>query len=376
MIDVYALHGRILLLAEMAKAARYKPGERRTRRDGSVWEGRVGGAAEMVIPPRPRKRRKTAAVEDDEGQKPHHYTLLGIADEVNECELCGKSDLKCTMALRTHDADGNDTGEVYYGRDCGSRALGWTAGPARAEKIIKGEARLTYKELRGSSPDATAALPKTNYGYGLHHRKMAGLHPVGVGDTFPGNVDGAPVLIRIALHEAEFKALKGHGWTQSAYPLVWRFDPARASTREPEPAEPAEPPPAAPPQAPPPPAPVVDSEQIVRSAAGRAVHEAWGTKAGTIVRWEPFTHAMNDVLLREEGGREIWTSMHGLRPADGNGPLPSRHRINEMRDREVAKQLDVIHARLMSDAHTRWPGMEFGKVHLSNAILRAKGETK
>lgn len=50
------------------------------------------------------------------------YTVLGTTDDHTACELCGRDDLKSTVALRD-----NQTGEtVYYGSDCGARATGWT----------------------------------------------------------------------------------------------------------------------------------------------------------------------------------------------------------------------------------------------------------
>lgn len=66
------------------------------------------------------------------------FTLLGVTDDVTDCDCCGKRDLKCTMALAEHDADGNAVGEVYYGRDCGARALGWGVTADRAEKAARG----------------------------------------------------------------------------------------------------------------------------------------------------------------------------------------------------------------------------------------------
>jgi hypothetical protein len=50
--------------------------------------------------------------------------ILGITDERTECDCCGKTNLKCTVALEKVDAEGNGTGEiVYFGRDCAARTL-------------------------------------------------------------------------------------------------------------------------------------------------------------------------------------------------------------------------------------------------------------
>lgn len=42
--------------------------------------------------------------------------LLGITDSVNECDCCGKTDLKCTVAFETTDLQ-----IVYFGRVCATK---------------------------------------------------------------------------------------------------------------------------------------------------------------------------------------------------------------------------------------------------------------
>ncbi len=76
------------------------------------------------------------------------FRLLGLDESVNVCDLCGKADLKCTMVLAELDADGSDVGEVYYGRDCGARALGWSVSADRAEKLVRGTARIAEADLQ------------------------------------------------------------------------------------------------------------------------------------------------------------------------------------------------------------------------------------
>lgn len=77
------------------------------------------------------------------------FRLLGLDESVTACDLCGKQDLKCTMALEELDAEGNVVSDepVYYGRDCGAFALGWGVSADRAEKLIRGEARVDYERL-------------------------------------------------------------------------------------------------------------------------------------------------------------------------------------------------------------------------------------
>lgn len=55
------------------------------------------------------------------------YRVLGTTDDVTACDLCGRQDLKSTVALQPLDPDGGDIGEaVYLGCDCAARATGWT----------------------------------------------------------------------------------------------------------------------------------------------------------------------------------------------------------------------------------------------------------
>jgi hypothetical protein len=51
------------------------------------------------------------------------YVLLGVDDEVQVCDDCGKADLKCTVVLGVLDADGNVEREVRFGRSCAAKAL-------------------------------------------------------------------------------------------------------------------------------------------------------------------------------------------------------------------------------------------------------------
>jgi len=55
------------------------------------------------------------------------FAVIGTTDEVTQCELCGRPELKGTIVLDVLDEDGNRTGElVYYGASCGAKAAGWT----------------------------------------------------------------------------------------------------------------------------------------------------------------------------------------------------------------------------------------------------------
>lgn len=61
--------------------------------------------------------------------------VLGTTDEVTTCELCGRADLKFTVALES------SGGIVHYGRDCAARATGWTESEvSKAVTAAKNEA--------------------------------------------------------------------------------------------------------------------------------------------------------------------------------------------------------------------------------------------
>lgn len=45
------------------------------------------------------------------------YRILGISDEVNTCDCCGRSNLKATVEILFDDADE----PLYYGRTCAAR---------------------------------------------------------------------------------------------------------------------------------------------------------------------------------------------------------------------------------------------------------------
>lgn len=61
------------------------------------------------------------------------FRVLGSTDDVTECELCGRTDLKGTIVLQPLATDGSEDGEpVYYGSDCGARAAKWTVKEIRS----------------------------------------------------------------------------------------------------------------------------------------------------------------------------------------------------------------------------------------------------
>lgn len=74
------------------------------------------------------------------------FRVLGTTQDVTECELCGRSELKGTIVLAPLDADGNNEGVVYYGASCGAKAAGWTTKDVRkAAKDADAEARQAHR---------------------------------------------------------------------------------------------------------------------------------------------------------------------------------------------------------------------------------------
>ena len=145
------------------------------------------------------------------------YALLGIDDEVDVCELCGKRDLKATMVLSALDADGDEVAVVRYGRDCGARALGWRVSADRAEKIARGTARFTYDQLYDLLDPALGGVARP------------GSDAVSAGpNRATGTVDGVRIEVEVA-RPKRAQALLVQGWTR-AFALgkdlvLWRRAP-------------------------------------------------------------------------------------------------------------------------------------------------------
>lgn len=66
--------------------------------------------------------------------------LLGITDCVNECDCCGKTDLKCTVAFLTTDLQ-----IVYYGRTCATKHY------QQPTKVINSELRTIADTARSEA---------------------------------------------------------------------------------------------------------------------------------------------------------------------------------------------------------------------------------
>ena len=83
------------------------------------------------------------------------YTLLGIDDEVTTCDCCGKTRLKCTVALSQTDVDGNEVGIVRFGRDCAARALGRRSTADKMEQAARSKSAKLLSAVSRTWPKST-----------------------------------------------------------------------------------------------------------------------------------------------------------------------------------------------------------------------------
>lgn len=60
--------------------------------------------------------------------------VLAITDEVTTCELCGKANLKCTVAL---DLTGEGSEPVFYGRDCAGMVKYGKKSSGNTAKVVR-----------------------------------------------------------------------------------------------------------------------------------------------------------------------------------------------------------------------------------------------
>lgn len=132
--------------------------------------------------------------------------LLGITDDHTDCQLCGKTGLKRTVALR--DLDGGDV--LYYGTDCAARA---TATKGGADKI---EARAAHAADRASFLAGTKLTIHELDGAWLRTRadlrRLRGQHQPGSPrtaiDDCAGRLAATEAAIRIRLTRGEMYALE------------------------------------------------------------------------------------------------------------------------------------------------------------------------
>ncbi|MFF0481071.1 hypothetical protein [Streptomyces sp. NPDC004435] len=60
------------------------------------------------------------------------YRVGGTTDEITQCELCGRPELKGTVQMLELDGDGNAVEDHYFGTSCAAKAAGWTQKDVKA----------------------------------------------------------------------------------------------------------------------------------------------------------------------------------------------------------------------------------------------------
>lgn len=98
------------------------------------------------------------------------FKILGITDEITNCDCCGRSNLKCTVALES------ETGDiVHYGRDCAGKAI-YGRKSAKNTKVTEDKARMiqrcrdilpTVLDAINSGADMAAVKKMFDYRYSI-----------------------------------------------------------------------------------------------------------------------------------------------------------------------------------------------------------------
>ncbi|MFC7979523.1 hypothetical protein ACFUT3_30360 [Streptomyces cinereoruber] len=101
------------------------------------------------------------------------FRVGGTTDQITECELCGKPELKGTVQMIELDADGNDFQDHYFGTSCAAKAAGWTqrdvkAGVKAAEAAKREAARIAREEESRRFCQARDAYFLAKYGERCH----------------------------------------------------------------------------------------------------------------------------------------------------------------------------------------------------------------
>ncbi|MDT8915744.1 hypothetical protein [Amycolatopsis sp. PS_44_ISF1] len=100
------------------------------------------------------------------------YVTKGFTDDVTECEICGREELKGTVRLEITAPDGDVEGEVYAGVSCAGRRAGRPAAVIRSEaKAHETAVRAAWSAYRAAQHDAHMAASTAALGrLGLERR--------------------------------------------------------------------------------------------------------------------------------------------------------------------------------------------------------------
>lgn len=76
-----------------------------------------------------------------------NFRYIGVTDECDECQCCGKPNLKSTVVLAFLDADGNEEEITWYESTCAARALGVKGG---GRSVLKSAEAAHYNTLQAA----------------------------------------------------------------------------------------------------------------------------------------------------------------------------------------------------------------------------------
>lgn len=112
----------------------------------------------------------------------------------------------------------------------------------------------------------------------------------------------------------------------------------------------------------------MSDNRYTNRVAGRRVRDGWHNVEGEIVKWDPLSSGMCDILVRRDNGDLVWLASYAVKPIDGRGPLPSRQGVRREAAEETLCSLRAIRSQHIADFHKPWPGAEFGKAIIGQAL--------
>lgn len=91
-------------------------------------------------------------------------------------------------------------------------------------------------------------------------------------------------------------------------------------------------------------------------------------RAAVVTKHEPLGTGLCDAMIAfDDTGDPCWVASHELRRADGR-PVPDRAEAIRRADEETLRSLAVIRAAHVRDFRRPWPGCNFAKALIGQAI--------
>ena len=99
--------------------------------------------------------------------------------------------------------------------------------------------------------------------------------------------------------------------------------------------------------------------------AGTRVH--WRGAHGTVRQYDPLASSMCDVLVGHDDGSSCWYASAELCRTDG-APIPDRWVVRKQADICALAALQAIRARHVAEFDRPWPGANFVKAIIGQAL--------